>query len=447
MQSGPTPSLIDQRLITFVGFSVQAWSFAGRTWLSLILALFVAFWLELESPASAALTVASLSFPSRGQGLEKAFYRVIATIIGVIASIVITALFSETGWLLLFVLATWVGLCVYMASLFDGFRTYAAVLCIITVCLIAVEQLDTPQNVFILGLQRGAAIVVGILSLSLINAVFSAPNYYPAIADRLENLRRDIAELTKRSIAGDSIALETVGALLHRITALRPEITTLSTETSVGRNRSAAARTAMVDLIFELAATRTVASLRAAVQPLLSDDSASHADRNATENRFFNLKMRAMNWMVSEAWRRDCSVSASIRALRQGMLPLNSRRAPFYRSHRIALENGLRAFVYFGLAALVLVIAGWPATNVSLAFVGILIGLSAMSSDQSAASMLALFAVPFGCLLAGILEFVVLNGVTAYPLLAIGFLPFVIFPALLMTIPSPGLISFARSNL
>ncbi|MDQ8731683.1 FUSC family protein [Bradyrhizobium daqingense] len=63
--------------------------------------LYVSFWLELESPSSAALTVAVLALPTRGQGMEKAGYRLVATAIGVAASIAIAGVFSQTGGLLL----------------------------------------------------------------------------------------------------------------------------------------------------------------------------------------------------------------------------------------------------------------------------------------------------------------------------------------------------------
>ena len=420
----------DHKPITFAGFPLQAWAFVGRTWLSLVLALYVSFWLELGSPASAGLTVAVLAFPSRGQGLEKAGFRVIATVIGVAAAITISGAFSQTEWLLIAVLAAWVGGCVYVAALFDGFRSYAAVLCIITVCLIGVEQLDTPQNVFNAGMERGAAIVIGILSVALINDVFFAPDYHPAIARRLEALHLKISSYASRSMGGQAMSAFDYASLLRAITVLRPEITSLATESSIGSTRSAAARTAMVNLVLLLAAARALAILRASV-------AATPA----------NMMECASAWLKTELRQRETDVVLDLAALRQGTSVRQPWSAPFYRSHQIAAQNGIRAFIYFALAGLLLSVAGWPATSVSLAFVGILIGLSVMSPDQTAASLLALVAVPVGCLLAGLLEFLVLDGVTAYPVLAIGLFPFVAVPALLMTSTNPGILSFGRSNL
>jgi len=100
-------------------------------------------WLQLESPSSAAITVAILALPTRGQGLEKAGYRLLATVVGVVASI--AGIFSQTDGLLF---GIWIGLCAYAAGMLDGNRAYAAVLCCITVALIAIQQVDGPLQVF-----------------------------------------------------------------------------------------------------------------------------------------------------------------------------------------------------------------------------------------------------------------------------------------------------------
>lgn len=78
---------IEARPPLFAGFSANSWAFAVRVWLACLLALYASFWLQLEAPSSAAITVAILALPTRGQGLEKAGFRLLATAIGVAASI------------------------------------------------------------------------------------------------------------------------------------------------------------------------------------------------------------------------------------------------------------------------------------------------------------------------------------------------------------------------
>jgi uncharacterized membrane protein YccC len=116
------------RPLSFAVVPAGSWAFGIRIWLAVVIALAASFWLQLDAPATAAITVAILAEPRRGRALEKACFRLIATIIGVTAAIVIAGLFSQARDLILVAFAGWVGLCVYAAGLLDGNRAYAAVL-------------------------------------------------------------------------------------------------------------------------------------------------------------------------------------------------------------------------------------------------------------------------------------------------------------------------------
>src|SRR5215470_12441099 len=116
------PSAAEPRPMVLAGFPVAFWTFAVRIWLAVMLALYASFWLELGAPSSAAITVAILALPTRGQGLEKAAFRVFGTVLGVLASIAIAGLFSQTSSLILAVFSVWVGLCACAAGLLDGNR-------------------------------------------------------------------------------------------------------------------------------------------------------------------------------------------------------------------------------------------------------------------------------------------------------------------------------------
>jgi uncharacterized membrane protein YccC len=156
-----------RRSVTIAGFPLSAWAFALRIWAAMMVALYAAFWLQLESASSAAVTVGVLALQTRGQAYHKAVYRVLATIVGVAASFVIAGLFPQTRSLFVIGFAGWLGLCVYVSGLLDGNRAYSAVLSGYTVALVAVTQIDAPQNIFSAGINRGAAIVVGMSYFTL----------------------------------------------------------------------------------------------------------------------------------------------------------------------------------------------------------------------------------------------------------------------------------------
>jgi len=123
--------------IIIAGFPLSAWAFALRIWAAMMVALYAAFWLQLESASSAAVTVGILALQTRGHAYQKAVYRILATIVGVVASIVIAGLFAQSRAFFVIGFACWLGLCVYVGGLLDGNRAYSAVLSGYTVALVA----------------------------------------------------------------------------------------------------------------------------------------------------------------------------------------------------------------------------------------------------------------------------------------------------------------------
>jgi uncharacterized membrane protein YccC len=202
------------RPLSLAGVSVGSWAFAIRVWIAVVVALGASFWLELDAPSTAAITVAILAAPTRGQALDKACFRLIATIIGVTAAIVIVGLFSQARDLILAAFTGWLGLCVYGAGLLDGNRAYAAVLSGYTVAIVAIEQLDAPQNVFETGMARGAAIAVGIVAMAAVNDLLAAPDSDPQLAVQLAAIHGRLRSYAKTAIQEEATDPTTAAELL-----------------------------------------------------------------------------------------------------------------------------------------------------------------------------------------------------------------------------------------
>jgi uncharacterized membrane protein YccC len=451
-------SAVDRHPVVFAGLPLSSWAFAVRIWLAVIVALYVGFWLELEAASSAAVTVAILALPSRGQVMGKAAFRLMATVVGVSASIAIVGLFAQSGALLVGVFAAWLAICVYAVGLLDGNRAYAAALSGYTVAIIAVQQIDDPQHIFESGMARGAAITVGILAVTFVNDLLAAPDGHPHLVAQLAALRRQVVGYAQRILRGEAVPAITTAGLLRDVVALRPEIASLAAELNSGPVRSAAARNVMVGLVAELFAARAL-HLLAAQLPLREQviaqlerkpgSLASSSDVLPLEDQGEDSELvpASLSWLVKYLVRTDGEVRRSLGDLSACRRPPRAWRAPLYRSRRIAAEAGIRAGVCFLIAAAVFAISGWPTTEVALSFVAIIIGLGATMPDPRAFTTVAVVAAPIASLMAGTLEFVVLHGATAFPLLAISLAPFIIGAALLMTLPNRFLSSVGRFNL
>jgi uncharacterized membrane protein YccC len=437
----------DSQPIRLFGLPIDSWAFAVRTWLGILLALYVSFWLELDAPYSAAITVAILALPTRGQGLEKAGFRVLGTAIGVVAAIVIAGLFSQTSSLILAVFSIWVGLCVYAARTLDGNRAYAAALCCVTVGLVAVQQIDSPLQVFSTGTARGAAIAVGVLASGFVNDLLATPDYHPVLLNRLEALHHQVIDSAEGVVRNWTQSTMLSGGLMRDIVALRPETASLATESSSGKARSAAARTAMVDLVAELFLARALTVLPAIAIPTMQEQSPSELQGQAAaalsasssgdqDDSLSVLLAISRDWLRTKLVRRSARVQESIEAMRDATPPYREWRAPLYRSHRLAAETGVRAAVHFALASAFFVVTGWPATELCLTLVAVVIGIASVAPNPRMFIVLSVLATPLACLLAGILKYIVLDGVSEFQLLAIGLAPFIIGLALMITLPS-----------
>jgi uncharacterized membrane protein YccC len=444
------------RTITIAGFPLSTWAFALRIWAAMMVALYAAFWLQLESASSAAVTVAILALQTRGQAYQKAVYRVLATIIGVVASFVIAGLFPQSRSLFVIGFAGWLGLCVYVGGLLDGNRAYSGILSGYTVALVAVTQIDSPQNILSAGVNRGAAIAVGIAALALISDVFAAPNVHTGLSGKLIAAHRRVRAFALAIVRGERADPIQSANLLREITALHPDITALVAESSSGWARAAAARSAAVALVAEVSAAGALASLPADTLPSLRRAlGEALADGLGNESRALQLRLQHAD--VGYADPNDAlftrhaldllienrRVQDAIEDLQAGRRPSRRIQTPIYRSRRAAVRNGLRAFLAVLISAILLSLGGWPFASLGLALVGLTIAFSANTPNPRAFAAEAVIAMPIAALLAGVTEFLILDGVDQFPLLAIGMAPVVLAGALLSTSPNQKLASTA----
>jgi uncharacterized membrane protein YccC len=409
--------------------------------------LYAGFWLDLESPLSAAITVGILAVPTRGQALEKAGFRFLGTVIGVVASIALIGSLSQARDLFLLAFAAWVGLCVYVASLSDGFRAYGAVLSGYTVALVAIQMIDTPGQVFDFGMQRGAAIALGIAAIAVVNDLLVAPDRHLELATQLAAIHRRVRDHAKAVIWGEATDSTATAGLLRETAALRAEITSLVTESSSGPARGAAARNTAVALVAEVHAVRVLKALPVDVDLAIRDRMTSALEEGGDERPSTDHMTASLDWAFRELLRRDQDVREGLAALRSGARPARAWRTPFYFCHRLAAEAGVRAALWLALASAFFVLAGWSAAEASLVQLAAFIGLGVISPNPRAFTVGALIAAPIAAILAGVLDFLILDGVTEFPLLALALAPFMIGAAVLTTLPNQVLAGMGRLNL
>src|ERR1700733_11636669 len=89
--------------------------FGLRMWAAVSLALFVAFWLQLDNGYWAGTSAAIVCQPQLGASLRKGWYRMVGTMIGAVVSVVLAACFPQNRLLYLGGMAVWGAACAFAA--------------------------------------------------------------------------------------------------------------------------------------------------------------------------------------------------------------------------------------------------------------------------------------------------------------------------------------------
>ena len=87
------------------------WRYALRNSLAMCLSLWLAFVLQLDSPYWAMTSAAVVSFPTVGGVISKSLGRVVGSLIGAMAAVMITGLGIGDPWLFSLLISRWLGGC------------------------------------------------------------------------------------------------------------------------------------------------------------------------------------------------------------------------------------------------------------------------------------------------------------------------------------------------
>ena len=155
----------------WAGGEGERWIFVAKAMLAAFSALWLAFRLGLDSPNTAMTTTFILALPASGMVLEKAFYRLLGTLVGCASALLIVALFPQQAPLLFAALAVWVGLCTAGAAMYRNQQSYSFVLAGYTACMIAIPAIDHPANVFALAVTRVTEVGLGIICAAVVHDV------------------------------------------------------------------------------------------------------------------------------------------------------------------------------------------------------------------------------------------------------------------------------------
>jgi uncharacterized membrane protein YccC len=404
--------------------------FGLRLWASVCLALYVAFWLQLDTPSWAGATAAIVCQPHLGASLRKGWYRLIGTVVGAVAIVVMTACFPQDRAAFFVALALWGAACALVATLLRNFASYAAALAGYTAAIIASDQLGAVGglngNAFLLAVYRSSEICIGIVCAGVVLAATDLGGTRRRLATLLAAISAEIGCRFTGTLATAGAGFEETQTvrreLTRRVILLDPVIDEALGESSQLRYHSPVLQIAIDGLLVALAGWRTAAVLLAQ-----SPDERARQEVGAVlaqvpeELRLGPEQGEPTRWiadptrllrMCDAAVRRLVALPARTPSLRLladqtaevlsgisralnglALLVDDPARPVFFRSRgsrrlRFAdwlpsLVNAGRAFVVIGIVELFWVVTAWPGGANAITFAAIGVILFAPRADQA----------------------------------------------------------------
>lgn len=470
-------------------FSWRDGLFSVKTFLAAMLALYIAFRLDLSQPSWSVTTVYIVSQPFAGMVLAKSLYRLLGTLVGAAMSLVLVALFSNVPELFCLALAVWIGAGTFVSIyLRDAPQAYVGMLSGYSAAIIGLPAALAPETAFDFAVARCLEIMLGIACGTLMHHVVFPQRAGNALREALgatlpsmarwagDALRGegseakglvDSRQIVSAVVALDSLrvfasfdtpALRAIDAVIRqfegKLMSLLALLMSVHDRFGLLQRRGSATSDRVRPLLLRAAAhitdsagattldearreTEGEVALKAEIDAQLPPPHALRTDREAFLVRSILLRLGD----ILALWREAVWIRTHISL---GLHPSKSDPAPAFRPYRdimLAAVGALVSTVTVVIASAFWIFSAWPNGPVAVTFAGIMCAIMGARDDPAAASAVFLKMSVVATIVAGFYLFAVLPPLSTFSALVIALAPFYLVCGLLLT--SPAAIPFA----
>ena len=466
---------------------LRDWVFSAKTFASAMLALYIAFAMNLDRPYWAMATAFMVSQPLTGATRSKGIYRFAGTLLGATAAVVLVPNLAEAPVLLSGALALWTGVCLFFALLDRTPRSYVFMLAGYTAAIIGFASVDTPGAMFQTALIRVEEITLGIVCSTVIGTIVFPRPVGPVLIARMDAwfadartwacsaLRgaadNDAVWAARRAMAAASVevgllvsflaydtsqmqsATRPVAVLQHRMMFLLPVIFGvadridalrqsggLTSETEALMRRLAAWIEAGADARPEEAVALREALARA--EPVIDGRSGWDAVMRTS----LLARMTELTEIVQDirALRGQILMAAPTLpplAFPRGFTPDSTR----YRDYGMAVLSAFAAFLGVGLVCAFWIVSAWPAGGTAAMMTAVVCSFFAAQDDPAPAIMGFLWCTAAALVIDLVYLFAILPQVTNFEMLTLALAPTFLVLGLLIAMPATFMIGLATA--
>ena len=399
--------------------------FGIRLWVAVCLALFVAFWLELDNASWAGTTAALVCQPRLGASMRNGWFRVVGTVVGAAAIVLLSAAFPQDRATFLIGLALLCGGSAFVAAQLGNASALSASLVGATAAIVAGAELGAvggPNGqAFMLAVGRATEICIGVVAAGIV----LASTHVGAASDRLQEQIFGIATEMRSHVS--NMLINAGGALpdsqlvrrdlARRVIGLNAQIDEAIGESWQVRYNAPLLRRALEGLLQALMRWRILALRLSALPADVADQQACRilqlapqfalpgaqiqpapATAAASDRSAYAASARAlvrqpaaspsMRLLADETARilaGFCRMLDGLALLRGARVPLTSartrRRAP--SDLLPALVAALRSFSVVLIAAALWIATAWPNGSTAIVWAALATLIFAAAGDES----------------------------------------------------------------
>jgi uncharacterized membrane protein YccC len=459
--------------------SLRDWVFSAKTFVSAMLALYIALLINLDRPYWALLTVYIVAQPLAGAMRSKGAYRIVGTVMGASAAVALVPNLVNAPELLSAALALWTGMCVYFSVLDRTPRSYIFLLAGYTAAIIAFPVVDTPLAIWDTAIARVEETVLAIICTTLIGTIVFPRPLGPVLMARIDAWFADARTWGVTVLSGrmmDDVAIRAARrAIASAAVEIRQLTTHLAFDTSIlqAATRPVGLLEGRIMLLLpvlggvddRLASLRAAGAVPAHVQALMQrladwidaggdapedEEARLRADIEAAEpeigpaSRSSAIILRSLLARIAEladivhdvrALRRQIATGGAVLpqlAVPPGIAPDATR----FRDHGMALLSGFAAALAVSLVCVFWIATEWPHGGSAALIAAVGCSFFAAQDDPAPAIVQFLRYISIALAIDAVYLFAVLPRATSFEMLALAVAPTLLILGVLIANPA-----------